>query len=68
MLLLFSELKPYATHRLKVSALHELHVEEAGNPAGIPVVFVHGGPGGGTDGSARRYFDPDIYHIIVFDQ
>ena len=68
MLLLFPELKPYATHRLKVSALHELHIEEAGNSLGIPVVFVHGGPGGGTDGSSRRFFDPDIYHIIVFDQ
>lgn len=68
MLVLFPEIVPYATHRLKVSAVHELYVEESGNPDGIPAVFVHGGPGGGTDGSSRRYFDPDAYRIIVFDQ
>ena len=68
MLVLFPEIKPYATHRLCVSAVHELYVEESGNPEGIPAVFVHGGPGGGTDSSSRRYFDPEAYRIIVFDQ
>lgn len=68
MLVLYPEIKPFATHRLPVSDLHTLHVEQCGNPAGIPVLFVHGGPGGGTDGNSRRYFDPEHYHIIVFDQ
>ena len=68
MLVLYPEIKPYASHRLKVSALHELYVEESGNPDGIPAVFLHGGPGGGTDGTSRRYFDPEAYRIIVFDQ
>jgi proline iminopeptidase len=68
MLVLYPEIKPFATHHLPVSDLHTLHVEQCGNPAGIPVLFVHGGPGGGTDGNSRRYFDPEHYHIIVFDQ
>ena len=65
---LYPEIKPYATHRLRVSDIHDLHLEESGNPDGIPVVFVHGGPGGGTSGQSRRFFDPERYRIIVFDQ
>jgi proline iminopeptidase len=53
---------------LRVSALHELYYEESGNPAGRPVVFLHGGPGGGTDASMRRFFDPARYRIVLFDQ
>lgn len=68
MLVLYPEIKPFATHRLPVGTLHDLHVEQSGNPDGIAVLFVHGGPGGGTDGNSRRYFDPGNYHIIVFDQ
>ncbi len=68
MLALYPEIKPYATHRLKVSDLHELYLEEVGNPDGIPVAFVHGGPGAGSEASSRRFFDPDIYRIVVFDQ
>ncbi len=68
MLVLYPEIKPFATHRLPVSPVHTLHLEQSGNPMGIPVLFVHGGPGGGTDGNSRRYFDPEHYHIIVFDQ
>ncbi|MDP1930560.1 MAG: prolyl aminopeptidase [Gammaproteobacteria bacterium] len=68
MLILYPEIKPYATHRLKVSDLHELYLEEVGNPDGIPVAFVHGGPGAGSEASSRRFFDPDIYRIVVFDQ
>jgi len=68
MLILYPEIKPSATSRLKVSDIHELYLEESGNADGIPVLFVHGGPGGGTDGNSRRYFDPEIYRIIVFDQ
>ncbi len=65
---LYPEIKAYATHRVRVSDIHDLHMEEAGNPDGIPVLFVHGGPGGGTSGDSRRFFDPERYRIIVFDQ
>ncbi|MEZ5526050.1 MAG: prolyl aminopeptidase [Gammaproteobacteria bacterium] len=68
MLVPYPEIKPYATHRLRVSDLHDLYLEESGNPEGIPALFVHGGPGGGTDSSSRRFFDPERYRIIVFDQ
>ena len=60
--------EPYKTHRLKVSSLHELYVEESGNPEGKPVVFVHGGPGGGTEPWQRSFFDPKKYRIVLFDQ
>lgn len=69
-----STLRPYppistnACHRLKVSELHELYVEESGNPNGIPVVFVHGGPGGGTEPWQRQLFNPERYRIVLFDQ
>lgn len=64
----YPEIKPYNTLRLKVSDLHELYVEEVGNPKGKPVVFLHGGPGGGISPDHRRYFDPKTYRIILFDQ
>lgn len=53
---------------LSVSPIHTLYFEESGNPNGKPVVFLHGGPGGGTDGKQRRFFDPAKYRIILFDQ
>ena len=53
---------------LKVSDIHEIYWEESGNPAGKPVVFLHGGPGGGSDGRMRRFFDPARYRIVLFDQ
>ncbi|MFM2105585.1 MAG: hypothetical protein RL338_617 [Chloroflexota bacterium] len=65
---LYPPIEPYATRRLRVSALHELHVEESGDPDGTPVVFVHGGPGGGTSPDHRRFFDPAAYRIVLFDQ
>ena len=65
---LFPEIKPYKRQQLKVSEIHELYVDEAGNPDGIPVLFVHGGPGAGCDGSSRRFYDPEAYRIITFDQ
>ncbi len=64
----FPDIKPYALYRVKVELPHELYVEESGNPDGIPALFVHGGPGGGSDDTSRRYFDPEKYRIIVFDQ
>ena len=68
MLVLYPEMKPYRRHSLRVSELHELYVDEAGNPDGIPVLFVHGGPGGGCDASSRRFYDPALYRIVTFDQ
>ena len=56
------------TGMLQVSPIHTLYWEESGNPHGVPVVFVHGGPGGGTEPAHRRFFDPDLYRIILFDQ
>jgi proline iminopeptidase len=53
---------------LRVSDLHELYFEESGNPAGMPAVFLHGGPGGGTEAKMRRFFDPKRYRIVLFDQ
>ncbi len=54
--------------RLRVGPLHEIYYEEAGNPAGSPVLMVHGGPGGGSSPTMRRYHDPERYRIILFDQ
>ncbi len=64
----YPAITPYATHRLKVSALHEIYFEESGNPKGKPVVFVHGGPGGGTEPWQRQFFNPAKYRIVLFDQ
>lgn len=64
----YPEIEPYKTGRLKVSALHEIYYEEVGNPKGKPVLFIHGGPGGGIEPSHRRYFDPKAFRIILFDQ
>ncbi len=60
--------EPFATHRLKVSALHELYFEECGNPSGAPAVFVHGGPGGGVEPWHRQFFNPQKYRAVLFDQ
>lgn len=65
---LFPALKPFKTHHLKVSDLHQLYVEECGSPGKIPILFIHGGPGAGCSESHRRYFDPQKFHIILFDQ
>lgn len=64
----FPEIEAFNTFRLKVSDLHELHVEEAGHPQGRPVVFLHGGPGGGISPDHRRFFDPAHYRIVLFEQ
>jgi len=65
---LYPAIKPYVKHSIAVEKPHVLYVEECGNPAGIPVVFLHGGPGAGCSPSHRRFFDPDVYRIILFDQ
>lgn len=68
MLSLYPDIKPYANHSLRVDTVHTLHIEECGNPQGLPVVFVHGGPGAGCEAYHRRFFDPNIYRIVLFDQ
>ncbi|MGO1692687.1 MAG: prolyl aminopeptidase [Marinobacter sp.] len=68
MLTLYPDIKPYAKHRLAVEEPHELYVEESGNPEGIPVLFVHGGPGGGCEDYHRRFFDAERFRIILMDQ
>jgi proline iminopeptidase len=65
---LYPPLEPFREGRLKVSAVHELRYEECGNPQGKPVVFLHGGPGGGCDPKHRRFFHPGKYRIVLFDQ
>jgi len=65
---LFPEIEPYNEFQLEVSALHTLWVEECGNPNGTPVVFLHGGPGAACEKFHRRFFDPNKYRIILFDQ
>ncbi|MBT5078465.1 MAG: prolyl aminopeptidase [Candidatus Marinimicrobia bacterium] len=65
---LYPEIKNYNEFDLKVSDLHTIHVEESGNPTGKPVIFLHGGPGGGIEPIYRQYFDPKKWRIIIFDQ
>lgn len=64
----FPPIEAYNTGRLKVSEIHELYYEESGNPSGKPVIYLHGGPGAGTDPRQRRFFNPEKYRIILFDQ
>ena len=65
---LYPEIKPYNEFDLEVSDLHTIHVEESGNDKGQPVIFIHGGPGGGIEPVYRRYFNPEKWRIIIFDQ
>jgi proline iminopeptidase len=65
---LYPPIEPYNAGYLRVSDLHEIYYEESGNPNGKPAVFVHGGPGGGTDPKMRCFFDPKRYRIVLFDQ
>ncbi|NWG72266.1 MAG: prolyl aminopeptidase [Parvularculaceae bacterium] len=65
---LFAPIDPYESGILKVSDLHEIYFEVSGNPRGKPAIVCHGGPGGGSTPSMRRYFDPTLYRIVVFDQ
>jgi len=67
-LTLYPDIRPYVQHSLAVEPPHVLHVEECGNPDGIPVLFIHGGPGAGCEPYHRRFFDPGLYRIILFDQ
>ena len=66
--MLFPAIQPSQTWRLPVSDMHTLYIEESGNPKGTPVVFLHGGPGGSCEPGHRRFFNPESYRIILFDQ
>ena len=68
MQILFPELKLYKRHQLEITDKCELLVDEAGNVDGIPILFVHGGPGGACDANSRRFYNPAVYRIITFDQ
>ena len=65
---LYPEIEPYASGTLPVGDGHEIYYEQCGNPEGKPVVFLHGGPGAGCSPKARRFFHPDKYRIVLFDQ
>lgn len=65
---LYPEITPYKSGMLQVSDIHSLYYECCGNPQGQPIVFLHGGPGGGINSTHRRFFNPEYYHIILFDQ
>jgi len=66
--ILYPAIEPYAAGMLKVSAQHEIYYEQCGNPEGKPALFVHGGPGGGCSEDDRRFFDPAIWRLVLFDQ
>jgi len=68
MLTLFPAIEPVRQHQIQVDPLHRIYVEQSGNLSGLPVIFIHGGPGAGSSENHRRYFDPALYHIINFDQ
>lgn len=65
---LYPAIKPYAQHEFKVGDPHSLYIEETGNPEGIPVIVLHPGPGACADSHLRRFFDPQRFRIILFDQ
>ena len=65
---LYAPLEPYRAGRLALDRIHTMYWEESGNPHGVPVVFLHGGPGAGSAPNHRRFFDPAHYRIVIFDQ
>ena len=64
----YPEIEPYASGRVKVDAPHEIYWEECGNPDGLPILFVHGGPGAGCSLFDRRFFDPQAFRVVLVDQ
>ena len=65
---MYPEVEPYNTGYLKVSPIHKIYYEEIGNPSGFPVVFLHGGPGGGIYPTCRTFFNPKFFRVVLFDQ
>ncbi|PCJ59204.1 MAG: prolyl aminopeptidase [Planctomycetota bacterium] len=68
LLKLFPAIDPFKSYYFPVDNEHTLYIEECGNPQGKPVLFIHGGPGGGISVDFRRFWDPKTYHIILFEQ
>ena len=65
---LYPEIQPHAKGMLDLDGHHQMYWEVSGNPDGVPAVFLHGGPGAGASPSHRRFFDPEYYRIVIFDQ
>jgi proline iminopeptidase len=65
---LFPPIEPFASGMLELEAPHRMYFEQSGNPRGVPVVFLHGGPGAGSSPVHRQFFDPAFYRIVIFDQ
>ena len=65
---LYPEIEPYRQGALSLDKIHTMYWEESGNPSGVPVVFLHGGPGAGATAAHRRFFDPVYYRIVIYDQ
>jgi proline iminopeptidase len=65
---LYPPIEPYASQRISVGTHHQLYVEQVGNPDGVPALFLHGGPGAGCEPYHRRFFDPQRYRLVLFDQ
>jgi proline iminopeptidase len=65
---LFAPIEPYASGMLDLDSPHRMYYEQSGNARGVPVVFLHGGPGAGASGVHRQFFDPSFYRVVVYDQ
>ena len=65
---LFAPIEPFRTGTLRLDARHTMYWEQSGNPRGVPALFLHGGPGAGATPVHRRFFDPEIWRIVIFDQ
>ena len=64
----YPPIEPFQTGTLPLDAIHTMYFEQSGNPVGVPVVFLHGGPGSGASAAHRQFFDPMFYRIVIFDQ
>ena len=65
---LFPKIEPFGEGMLTLGGGQEMYWEQSGNPDGVPVVFLHGGPGAGANAAHRRFFDPETYRIVILDQ
>ncbi len=64
----YPPIEPFQSARMVLDGTHTMHYEQSGNPNGVPVLFLHGGPGAGASAAHRQFFDPAFYRIIIFDQ
>ncbi|MCU7810127.1 MAG: prolyl aminopeptidase, partial [Candidatus Thiodiazotropha sp. (ex Notomyrtea botanica)] len=65
---LYPQIEAFTSSKFSVGGGHQLYIEQVGNPEGIPILFLHGGPGAGCEPYHRRFFDPAAYHVVLFDQ